>query len=124
MKRAHPEDDMQRALFKWITLATPRIPQLAVAFHPANGGYRTKIEAARLKGLGVRAGVPDVMIPAPHHLGCFAGLALELKAPKGRVTEEQQAWLDRLISYGWRAEVVRSFDEARAMIAGYFGQKP
>lgn len=123
-RRAHPEDDMQRQLFQWITLATPRIPQLALAFHVPNGGKRDAREAARLKGLGVRAGVPDVIIPVPHHLGCFCGLALELKSPKGITSDAQSEWLDRLIEYGWRAEVVRSFDEARAMIAGYFGVKP
>ena len=63
-KRRHDEDDMQKALFSWITLATPRIPQLALAFAVPNGGKRDAREAARLKGLGVRPGVPDVMIPA------------------------------------------------------------
>ena len=34
------------------------------AFHPANGGYRRSTEAARLKGLGMRPGVPaQVVIP-------------------------------------------------------------
>lgn len=139
MKRAHPEDDMQRALFTWITLATPRIPQLALAFHPANGGKRDPREAARLKGLGVRPGVPDVMIP---HEGdsCvrlfnedkngnriyapYLGLAIELKAGKNGTTPEQRAWHERLEGAGWQVNVCRSFDEARQVIADYFGVKP
>lgn len=131
-KRAHPEDDMQRALFQWITLATPRIPQLALAFHPANGGKRDPREAARLKGLGVRPGVPDVMIPAPnydrHRNACepydYHGLAIELKAGKNRPTSDQVAWADNLRKARWQVRLCYSFDEARQVIADYFGVKP
>lgn len=133
-KRAHPEDDIQRALFQWIDLATPRIPQLAVAFHPANGGKRDAREAARLKGLGVRPGVPDVMIPARgpqpdyfdpslRHRG-YTGLAIELKAGKNKPTPEQMRWADNLRKAGWEVRVCYSFDEARQAIADYFGVKP
>lgn len=128
-RKRHPEDDMQRALFKWITLATPRIPQLALAFHPANGGRRGKIESARLKGLGVRPGVPDVMIPGYSRFRGDPnleriGLAIELKAGDNEPTKEQLQWLSRLQSAGWATYVFYSFDDARAMIAAYFGAKP
>jgi len=121
---------MQRALFQWITLATPRIPQLALAFHPANGGKRDAREAARLKGLGVRPGVPDVMIPA--HRGWHImdpklqriGLAIELKAGKNQPTPEQLQWLGRLSDMGWATYVCYSFDDARQAIADYFGVRP
>lgn len=117
---------MQKALFDWITLATPRIPQLALAFHPANGGYRNPIEARRLKGLGVRAGVPDVMIPATQVGGAgYAGLAIELKAGKNTNSEAQDGWAYKLLRYGnWYVRTCYSFDEARQTIADYFGVKP
>lgn len=124
---------MQRALFQWITLATSRIPQLALAFHPANGGRRDPREAARLKGLGVRPGVPDVLIPSgpqvriPDKGYCddfHYGLAIELKAGKNSTTPEQDKWHALLRGAGWRVEVCRSFDEARQTIADYFGVNP
>lgn len=121
-RRSHPEDDMQRALFRWIDLAKARIPQLRVAFHPANGGYRNKIEAARLKGLGVRAGVPDVMIPASSR--GYNGLAIELKAGKNKPSEEQLNWCANLSTEGWLWVACWSFDEAHKTIAEYFGVKP
>lgn len=131
MKRAHPEDDMQRALFQWIDLATPRIPQLALAFHPANGGKRDPREAARLKGLGVRPGVPDVMIPGTSniHFPAFTdtsrrGLAIELKAGKNKPTADQLRWHMQLRCAGWQVNVCRSFDDARQVIVDYFGVKP
>lgn len=119
----HPEDTIQRMLFQWITLATPRIPRLALAFHPANGGYRNKIEAARLKGLGVRSGVPDVILPCRGRDPSYIGLAIELKSPKGRVSDAQQEWGRRLVSAGWYWTVARSFDEARATICDYLGER-
>ena len=52
------EEAIQRAVFEH--LAVRGVPRL-FAFHPANGGYRLPVEAARLKGLGVRVGVPDLI---------------------------------------------------------------
>jgi hypothetical protein len=49
---------IQRAVFEHLRVrSAPGI----FAFHPPNGGWRWHIEAAILKGLGVRAGVPDVI---------------------------------------------------------------
>lgn len=131
-KRAYPEDAIQRQLFTWITLATPRIPQLALAFAVPNGGFRTKIESARLKGLGVRAGVPDILIPGvvykPHPEAedeciTYTGLAIELKAGKNKPTDVQLDWHERLRGVGWFVCVCYSFDEARQVICDYFGCK-
>jgi len=53
-------------------------------FHVPNGGKRSPIEAAILKGLGVTAGVPDIIaIRAGHAYG------LELKADGGKPTSKQ-----------------------------------
>lgn len=127
-RRAHTEDDLQRAVFQWITLATPRIPGLAIAFHPANGGRRDAREAARLKGMGVRPGVPDIMIPYPQvdiaSELVSAGLAIELKSANGVLTDSQKDWHQRLSDACWEVHVCRSFDEARGVIAAYFNTKP
>ena len=150
----HEEDAIQRALFQWISLATPRIPQLALAFAVPNGmaaDAKVRIDrktgktvrysptAARMKGLGLRPGVPDVMIPCPspstpvQHWSemmnvsteiKYTGLAIELKTKTGTVTAPQKEWHDRLREAGWQVNVCRSFDEARQVIADYFGVKP
>src|SRR5262249_23601642 len=58
MRRRRPEDAIQRSVFAHFAVrGTPG----SFAFHPANGGWRSRVEAAILKGLGVRAGVPDVI---------------------------------------------------------------
>ena len=55
---AQREDAIQRAVFEHLAAHGVHV---VFAFHPANGGYRRPVEAARLKGLGVRPGVPDVV---------------------------------------------------------------
>jgi hypothetical protein len=65
-RRTRPEDQIQRAVFDHLRVrGAPHV----FAFHPANGGYRKPIEAAVLNGLGVRAGVPDVI--AIHEGRCY-----------------------------------------------------
>src|SRR5215467_15686375 len=65
------------------------------AFHPANGGYRKPVEAAILKGLGVVAGVPDLI--AIHNGRVFA---MEIKAPGGCVSPKQRACIAALEASG------------------------
>jgi hypothetical protein len=57
MNRA--EQQIQRAVFQHIRARG--VPGL-FAFHPPNGGYRTRLEGAVLKGMGVVAGVPDIIL--------------------------------------------------------------
>jgi hypothetical protein len=75
------EAQIQRAVFEHLR----RRPAKGVfAFHPANGGWRLATEARILKGMGVIAGVPDVII---YKFG--RPFALELKTEKGRLSAEQ-----------------------------------
>jgi hypothetical protein len=58
MTRSIPEQQIQRAAFEHLAL---RGASAMFAFHPANGGWRSRAEAAILRGMGVRAGVPDII---------------------------------------------------------------
>lgn len=75
--------------------------------HPANGGARNKIEAARFVGLGVRAGVPDLVIV----IGGRA-LFLELKREGGRVSPAQAQMHAAIRAAGAEVAVVYGFAEA------------
>lgn len=82
-KRNHPEADLQREVFNHLR----QRPMPGVfAFHPPNGGKRRRIEAAILKGLGVVAGVPDVILIQNGMVEC-----IELKSKKGRLSRSQEA---------------------------------
>ena len=104
MMRRRPEQTIQRAVFAHIRARG--VPGL-FAFHPANGGYRRPHEAAILKGLGVTAGVPDVVLI---HKGRAFGL--ELKAPGGRLSSRQEAALAAMDEAGACVCVAEGIDRA------------
>lgn len=78
-----------------------------VAWHPFSGGYRRPAEAAIYKSLGVRAGLPDVMVLHWGKLFC-----LELKKVGGRQTEQQIECLGELAAAGAYTCVAYGLDAA------------
>ena len=85
----------------------------ALWFHSPNGGSRNVIEAAKLKRMGVKSGVPDFIV-----LSHGGQMAIELKREKRkgeerpRVSKNQKAWLDALEKEGWRVAVCFGAHEA------------
>jgi hypothetical protein len=107
-RRHRPEAAIQRCVFQHIRArAAPGV----FAFHPANGGYRKPIEAAIMKGLGVVAGVPDVIVI--HEGRCYA---LELKAPGGAPTEIQLATIAAMEAAGAYYCIAEGLDRALARL--------
>jgi len=107
------EDDLQRAIVRYLELQKPDCIWFAVP----NGGYRRKVEAARMKGMGVRAGVADLCFTWGRNLYRDGGtIFVELKAEKGRQSPAQKKFQreceDRSIEYC----LVRSLDEMRALL--------
>ena len=62
--RLDDESGHQEALFSWAAYRTEIMPELQYMYHVPNGGKRDKATAAVLKRQGVKAGVPDIMLPA------------------------------------------------------------
>jgi hypothetical protein len=107
-RRQRPEDVIQRAVFQHLRArAAPGV----FAFHPANGGYRKPIEAKILQGLGVRAGVPDVV--AIHQGRTYA---LELKADGGRATQKQLETIAAMEAAGAYCCIANGLDRALAVL--------
>lgn len=112
------ESSEQQALFCWAALAATEYPALSRLFAIPNGGFRFKREAARLKAEGVRAGVPDVLLPLPKFK--WAGLFIEMKKKRvGRVQDNQSEWIAYLNSAGYLAVVCYGWEEARDTILTY-----
>lgn len=109
MKR--PEDALQRQLAAYLDLA---LPYDACWFAVPNGGARAKKEAAILAGLGVKAGAPDIVV-----FWSGRAFAIELKAPRGRVSEDQEAMHQALRRAGVAVTVARSLDEALRWLASW-----
>ncbi len=127
----HREDAEQKALIQWADIA-PMPSGLAMCaglkvgaylFAIPNGGARSRIEAARLVGLGVRSGVSDLFFsfPAPG-TPSWHGLYIEMKAPKpyGKApSKNQDKFSERMLAVGYLAVVCYGWDAARRAICQY-----
>lgn len=114
------EDQEQKNLMSWAWSMKVNGERLAdYLIHVPNGGSRNKIEAAKFKAMGLRAGVPDLLLVMPstdHH-----GLWIELKSKKGKVQDNQKHVMEQFSSKGYLCKVCYGFKEARDAILDYLG---
>lgn len=115
----HEESEAQQALFEWAALMRGVWPELELMYHVPNGGKRSPSEAARLKAEGVRAGVPDIVLPTAR--GGYFGLYIEMKTEEGRLSASQAEYIPKLEAQNYAVIVCRSFDEAKNTIERYLG---
>ena len=114
MSKSDAEHHEQAALIEWYDWQYPHaVPLLAIP----NGGHRHIAVAVKMQREGVRPGVPDLMLPIAR--GGWHGLWIEMKTTSGRLSKVQRQWRDMLQAEGYRVELCRGFEEARAMIEGY-----
>lgn len=101
------------------------VPELARLFAIHNQGHGDAIRGAQAKAEGVKAGVPDIMLPVSgQRAGC--GLFIELKRPKlkgkvqaGTESEVQADWRAYLTSQGYVCVVCVGWQEAVGAIKAY-----
>jgi hypothetical protein len=88
--RRHHEDDLQRQVCQFLDVA---LHPYATYFAVPNGGKRHAREAARMKGLGLRAGVPDIVVISNGY-----AIFIELKSKRGVMSAAQKE-MQRLLEY-------------------------
>lgn len=120
-KRQTPEEDLHLDCIEWVSLHEKRWPLLEWMVHVPNGGKRSKGEAGKLKGMGTKAGYPDLTLPKRN--GLWFGLAIELKSPTGTVSSDQKRWLNTFDDDGWLVAVCRTLDEFIAVTEIYLAGK-
>lgn len=96
-------------------------PAVAVVAIP-NAGKRTRWAAAQAKREGLAAGFPDVMCLWSHG-SCLENAEpkvafIEFKSAKGRLSENQSEWIERLAEDGFPVSVQRDANEAIAWLRG------
>jgi hypothetical protein len=127
------EFDHQSAVIQWANLSKRKFPELGLLFAVPNGRGRSKAEAGRCTAEGVRAGIPDLVLPVAR--GSYHGLFIEMKdGVKGRASSSQITMREALEKQGNCALICRSVDEAIVMLKWYlagalpgvqpFGPKP
>ncbi|WP_060482705.1 VRR-NUC domain-containing protein [Pseudomonas sp. NBRC 111119] len=119
--RAKPVDregQEQAALMQELQLRYPQAYKLI--YHVPNGGHRVKAVAAKLKEQGVKAGVPDLVLPMAR--GGYFGLYIEFKAMPpfdAPVSPSQNAYMQALAGQGYLAIVCRGNIDAVEAIRAY-----
>jgi hypothetical protein len=107
-RRKHPEEDLQREVVKFLAKS---LCGRSLVFHVPNGGRRSFTEAKRFKSMGVLPGMVDLGVINDGRL-----IGLELKAPKGRVSDTQ-AWCHaRLRACGAPVFICRSLADVVAAL--------
>lgn len=115
----HAESKLQQACVKWFDLQYPQMKQALFAI--PNGGHRNVITAKILKSEGVRAGVCDMFLTVPRNE--FHGLYIEMKAGKGKPSDYQRAFIELVRGFGYKAEIINSFDKFKEQIEDYLNNK-
>jgi hypothetical protein len=111
IRSSRPEQSVQRALLDHLRWRAARD---VFYFHVPNGGARHPIEAAIMKGLGVTAGIPDLIII---HNGRTYGL--ELKSENGRTTDVQLTTHTAMRAAGAVVATTYGLDEALGQLASW-----
>lgn len=126
------EGSQQLALFVWLSGEARTRPIFGLAFHVPNGDSRgdtelsRSIAGGRLKGQGVKSGVPDVAFPVARR--GYHGLFIEMKRPGLRpkgpksprgTSDKQDRWIAALMAQGNCVAICYEWTEARDVFLWY-----
>ena len=113
-----PEEIEQKAVVRWAELNAGRWPELRLLYHVPNERKCTPQQGALNKALGVKSGVPDLVLPVAR--GVFHGLYIEMKRKKGgSLSPSQKWWLAELEKQGYKAVRCNGFEAAADEIEKY-----
>jgi hypothetical protein len=116
------ESAEQKWVIQWSMQPSIRqlYPELAMLYHIPN--ERTdKIQAAILKAMGVKPGVPDLHLPIS--AGRYHGLYIEMKAIDGRPDADQLWWAEHLKANGYAHAFCYGWQQATEVLTWYLSLK-
>ncbi len=108
------EESIQHKCVMWFDANFPKYRLLLV--HHYNNP-RNAIQGAKLKGLGLKKGIPDLVLYLPNKTS--HGLFIEMKNEKGRLQPQQLKYSELLPSVGYKWELCRSLEEFKQIISKY-----
>lgn len=108
----HAEQDLQASVVEFLDLAIDAKAGFFFAIRNETGvsGRRGAMLGAIAKKMGVKTGMPDLMVA---HQECGYPVGIELKTAKGRQTPNQKAVQERFEQIGWKYHVCRSVDDVQ-----------
>lgn len=119
MREVATEAQNQAALFRWSRQPKIRAlwPALKLLYHIKNETKEGPAQVAADRAMGVKKGVPDLCLPVAR--GGYHALYIELKTAQGRISREQDWWLQALEEVGAYACVCRGWEEAARRLEWY-----
>lgn len=112
-KRGSPEMAVQLAIIRWLRAV---MPKAMIHFNKAEinqRGQAAMMEIHRAKMHGMMPGYPDLIVLPYANVGPFW---IEVKSPKGRVSETQKEVHGMMWGLGYKVVVARSVDDVRAFL--------
>jgi hypothetical protein len=112
------EESDQIALMNWARLVTVGAITLEeLLIHCPNGGARSKSEGGRFKAMGVKPGVPDILLPM--QTSAYGAGWWELKVGRNKLSDDQLRWHAHLRAMGHYVQTYWVWHEAAADILRY-----
>jgi hypothetical protein len=108
------ESALHRSVARYLSVALP--DDCWWTTFPAGGGG--KVRGAQLKAMGLKAGVPDILIMKARH-DCTAVAWIELKTAKGRASVEQQLCHAALGKMFCDVAICRSLEDVEETLIGW-----
>lgn len=107
-KRERPEELLQAQVCKFLTHA---LDGNSMFFAVPNGGLRSRTEAIRFKATGTIAGICDLFVINDGRL-----IGIELKAERGRLSDAQLYYHEKLRRARVPVSICRSLDDVIAAL--------
>jgi len=116
----HTEANYQQQVVEWAKWAykTGKYPNLDLLHCSLNGVKLSALQAIKAKQQGMLSGIPDLFLPVP--MGGYHGLFIEMKSDKGRLSENQHWFLNKVELLGYKTAVCYSANEAIKTIENYY----
>lgn len=121
----HKEDAIQSSFIIWFNLQYPLLTRFIL--HIPNGEIRPRKQnnkgqwycpsGARLKRLGAKKGVADILLMLAKKT--YHGLYIEFKTDTGRQSQEQKEFEETCGIASYKYEIARSLDDAINIIKSY-----
>ena len=113
----HKESELQIQCVRWFAYEYPYLRMLL--YYPKNEGTANgRVRGAIAKAEGVVAGVADLILQAPT-LDGLSCLAIEMKTPTGRQSQEQKLFEKYIVIAGGQYAIIRSFEGFKTIVNQY-----
>ncbi len=111
-KRSARELTLHKAVVQLLKISAARG---VMYYHVPNGESRSNRTGAKLKAMGVLPGVADLSFVLHGGRAAF----LELKAPKGRLSDDQRAFRDVVVGQGALYAAADDLEQAQSILASW-----